>query len=462
MPATPDGPAVDRVTELGVALDSLLDTAPCGFVAFADDGTIRIINTTLLGMLGYEREAVVGQRLESILTVGARIFYQTHFFPLLKLHGHAEEIFMLLRAKSGDDVAVLVNAVRRERAGEPVTDCVLMRVRERQKYEDALLRAKKTAEEAQAVAEDQRRRLAEANELLERQAMELEFGQQQLLEQTEELEQQTEELQMLNDTLVERSAELEQQRALADEANRAKSTFLAMMSHELRTPLNAIGGYVQLLEMGINGPVTPAQLESLERISRSQRHLLRLINDVLNLARIEAGRVEYTLEDVALGDVVDSVLPMVEPQYAARKLELIVNVDRGMSAYVDRDKVQQILLNLLSNASKFTAPNGTVTIETPPRPADGDGDDGDGVVALSVRDTGIGIAPDRVGRVFEPFVQVDDSHARRSEGTGLGLAISRDLARGMGGDLDVSSAVGVGSTFTLTLPRSSRSRGQSH
>jgi signal transduction histidine kinase len=220
------------------------------------------------------------------------------------------------------------------------------------------------------------------------------------------------------------------------------------MSHELRTPLNAIGGYVQLLEMGINGPVTPAQLQSLERISRSQRHLLRLINDVLNLARIEAGRVEYNLEDLALGEVIDSVLPMVEPQYAARKLELIVSVDRDVSAHADREKIQQILLNLLSNASKFTPPNGSVTIGSASVAADMPN-----VVAVTVSDTGVGIAADRLTHVFEPFVQVDDSHARRSEGTGLGLAISRDLALGMGGDLQVSSAVGVGSTFTLTLPR---------
>jgi signal transduction histidine kinase len=448
LPITPDGSSVDRAPESGIALDGILDTAPCGFISVTDDSVVRIINATLLEMLGYERDEIIGQRLESVLTVGAKIFYQTHFFPLLRLHGHAEEIFMLLRAKSGDDVAVLVNAVRRQRASEWVTDCVLVRVRERQKFEDALLRAKKAADEARAQADEQRRRVQEANDLLERQAVELEIGQQQLLEQAEELEQQAEELQALNDALMERTTELEQQRSVADEANRAKSAFLAMMSHELRTPLNAIGGYVQLLEMGINGPVTPAQLQSLERISRSQRHLLRLINDVLNLARIEAGRVEYNLEDLALGEVIDSVLPMVEPQYAARKLELIVSVDRDASAHADREKIQQILLNLLSNASKFTPPNGSVTIGSASVAADMPN-----VVAVTVSDTGVGIAADRLTHVFEPFVQVDDSHARRSEGTGLGLAISRDLALGMGGDLQVSSAVGVGSTFTLTLPR---------
>ena len=411
------------------------------------DGTVRVANATLLEMLGFTSEDLVGKHVETMLTVGARIFYQTHFFPLLRLHGRAEEIFFLLRAKNGEDVAAIVNAVRRERDGVWVSDVVLMRVRERRKFEDALLRAKQAAEDARAAAEEQRRTAQAANEQLERQAIEMEMSQQQLMEQAEELETQSEELRMLNDALTQRGEELERLRAVADDANRAKSTFLAMMSHELRTPLNAIGGYVQLVEMGIHGPVTPAQAEALGRIARSQRHLLRLINDVLNLARIEAGRVDYNLERVPLRDVADTVLPMIDPQLIARRLRCEVNIPQTLAAFADRDKVQQILLNLLSNASKFTPPNGVITIEAldDPSPAD--------VVYLHVRDTGVGIAPDRLEHVFEPFVQVDDSHSRRAEGTGLGLAISRDLARGMGGDLQAESEEGRGSTFTLSLPR---------
>src|SRR5206468_7242017 len=140
---------------------------------------------------------------------------------------------------------------------------------------------------------------------------------QQLQEQTVALETQGEELLTINDELIARSHDLEQARNAADEANRAKSQFLAVMSHELRTPLNAIGGYTQLLELGVHGPVTDAQREALGRIMRGQRHLLRLINDVLNLARIESGRLEYALEDVSVAEVVASVMPMVEPQMAA-------------------------------------------------------------------------------------------------------------------------------------------------
>jgi signal transduction histidine kinase len=342
-------------------------------------------------MLGFTREELMGRHIETALHVGSRIFYQTHLFPLLRLHGRAEEIFLLLRAKDGRDVGALVNAVRRERGGDWVTDCVLMQVRERRKFEDALLRAKKAAEEARE--------------------------------------------------------EVERQRAIADQANQAKSTFLATMSHELRTPLNAIGGYVQLIEMGIHGPVTDAQLDALAKVARSQRHLLRLINDVLNLARIEAGRVDYRLEQVALRDVVDAVLPMVEPQLSARSIRSEVRIPVATLVHADREKVQQILLNLLSNASKFTPMGGSVTVDATDDPDD------EGFVILRVCDTGVGIPADRLEQVFEPFVQVDANRTRNAEGTGLGLAISRDLARGMGGDLYARSGDGEGSTFTLRLPR---------
>ena len=430
----------------GAALGELLDQAPCGFASFADDGTITAANATLADMLGYAHGELEGRRIESLMGVGTRIFYQTHFFPLVRLHGRAEEIFLLLRGKDGADVGVLANAARRERGGAWANDCVFMRVQERRKFEDELLRARKEADAARAVAEARATELNDANELLEQQAMELELQHQQLQEQAFEMETQAEEMQAINNELIERTEELDRQRAAAEEANRAKSSFLAVMSHELRTPLNAIGGYVQLMEMGIHGPITPAQLEALGRVGRSQQHLLRLINDVLNLARIESGRVEYMLEDVHVPELMDAVTPMVEPQMAARELAFEVEVSGPFAVRADREKVQQILINLLSNAIKFTPAGGRVSVSAHVR------DDEPGQVFIRVTDTGIGIPPEKQASVFEAFVQVDMSRTRRSEGTGLGLAISRDLARGMGGDLRVRSQEGAGSTFTLTLP----------
>ncbi|MEW5930979.1 MAG: ATP-binding protein [Gemmatimonadota bacterium] len=427
-------------------MDELLDRAPCGFLSFSDEGTVELVNATLLGLLGYAREEVVGLHVERLLTVPSRIFYQTHWFPLLRLHGGAEEVFLTLRARGGEDLGVLVNAARRERGGAAVYDCVLMHVKERRRYEDELLRARRAAEQAHREVEAQRRELEQANEQLEAQALELELQQQQLKEQALELEEATEELRVINEDLLARTEEAEQHRAAAEEANQAKSTFLAVMSHELRTPLNAISGYVQILEMGIHGPVTEAQRDTLARIDRAQRHLLRLINDVLNLARIEAGRVDYQVEEVPAAELVAAVTPMIEPQLASKGVVFTVEVAPGLVVQADRDKAQQILINLLGNAAKFTPEGGAVRVDTVraagPNPR----------LLLRVHDTGVGIPAEKLDAVFEPFVQVDASRTRAAQGSGLGLTISRNLARGMGGDLVVRSVPGEGSTFALVLP----------
>jgi PAS domain S-box-containing protein len=238
-------------------------------------------------------------------------------------------------------------------------------------------------------------------------------------------------------------------RELAEVANRSKSEFLSVMSHELRTPLNAIAGYTELIEMGVHGPVTPAQTEALLRIQRSQQHLLGLIDDVLNYARLEAGTTRYALEDVPVTRIVLSAEALVAPQLQAKGLSLeAIACDPALAVHADPEKVRQILLNLLGNAIKFTDHGGRITVRCAPL---------DDHVAISVTDTGIGIPAERLESIFEPFVQVDARLTRTEEGVGLGLAISRNLARGMGpgADLSVHSTPGVGSTFTLTLPLAS-------
>jgi len=242
--------------------------------------------------------------------------------------------------------------------------------------------------------------------------------------------------------------EAHEARREAERANLAKSQFLAAMSHELRTPLNAIQGHVQLLELGLRGPVTEEQKETLMRVQRSQRVLQSLINDVLNFARLEAGRVEFEIQTVDVAEVVTSALQMIEPQLAAKSLAFTVDIPASLRVTADADKLRQILINLLSNAIKFTDAGGRIAIDAPRRAGQPDEE-----VFLRVSDTGRGVPREKQEEIFDPFVQLQGSAAGEPNGIGLGLAISRDLARGMNGDLRVRSFEGLGSAFTLTLPR---------
>jgi len=251
-------------------------------------------------------------------------------------------------------------------------------------------------------------------------------------------------------------AEAQEARAAAEHASRAKSVFLATMSHEIRTPINAVIGYAELLEMGLQGPLTEGQRGYLDRIRASSRHLLGLVNDVLDFAKIEAGQMGVVRERVRLRDAADDAVAMVMPQAAARGIALDEAPCEDGAAYLgDPDRVRQILLNLLSNAIKFTRRGGTISVRCwgeaellpgvhPPQPGP--------YACIEVEDTGIGIAPEHLARIFEPFTQVDESHTRETGGTGLGLAISRRFARLMGGELSARSRPGHGSVFTLWLP----------
>jgi signal transduction histidine kinase len=268
-----------------------------------------------------------------------------------------------------------------------------------------------------------------------------------------ELEQRVVEAQSTARALERANADLQsamddaqQARREAERASRAKGDFLAVMSHELRTPLNAIAGYAQLLELGVHGPLNTAQLEAVSRISRSQAHLLRLINDVLSFSKIDAGRVRYEIEDVPVQRTLDAIEPLVAPQMEAKGLAFSMQAcDGELAVRADREKLTQILINLLSNAIKFTPSGGRVSVDCEAT---------DEQVRIRVADTGPGIAGHQLESIFDPFVQGDRALNRPHEGVGLGLAISHDLSTGMGAELNVESEVGKGATFTITLERS--------
>jgi signal transduction histidine kinase len=231
----------------------------------------------------------------------------------------------------------------------------------------------------------------------------------------------------------------------AEGANQAKGNFLAVMSHELRTPLSAIIGYEELLADGITGPVTEPQRQQLGRIKASARHLLQLIDEILTYSRAEAGREEVLTETVPVSAVVDEAVGLVAPLADDKGVALgVTSPPPTLSARTDPRKVRQILVNLLSNAVKFTEPGGRVTLDVGAA---------DGRMQFTVRDSGIGIPSEHLERIFDPFWQVEQQPTRRAGGTGLGLSVSRRLARMMGGDIAVESAVGQGSTFVVTLPR---------
>src|SRR5689334_1245736 len=314
-------------------------------------------------------EQLAGRSIETLLTVPSRIFYQTHVFPMVKLHGRADELYMTLRTRSGAPIPVLVNAIRREVEGGATVDFVIIRIREREKYELELIRAKKAVEAASA----------------------------------------------------------------------AKSRFLSMMSHDLRTPLGAISGYADLLALGVRGPVTEDQIADLSRIKRAARSLLGMLDDLLTVAREHDAQLPLRLQPLSAQAELIEAEATVMPRYAEAGVRLVLEkCAPELLVRADRDRLQRILLNLLTNAAKFTPNGGQVSV-------------GCAVVAdhaaIHVADTGRGIPPEMLERVFQPFVQVETGDAGNEHGMGLGLAIGRELARAMGGDLSVESAVGRGSIF---------------
>lgn len=354
-------------------MERLLDTVPCGFLRFDDQGDILMVNASLLETLGYSEGELVGERMERILPVASRIFYQTHFFPLLKLHDEVNEVYLSLQHRNGEVIPVLANARRRNDEGEAVNDCVFIQMRQRSEYEDEILKAR-------------------------------------------------------------RAAEL---------AVQAKDEFLAMVSHELRTPLTAIKGWSRLLK---SGQVKPEDtLRAIEAIDRSSEALQRLIEDLLDFARVTAGKLRISVERVDSGSVIESALDVVRPAAQAKDIRLETMIETHLPAVSgDPSRLEQVMWNLLSNAIKFTPKHGLVQVRV--RRVNSS-------VEITVADTGEGISPDFLPYVFDRFRQAETTGGRGRGGLGLGLAISRNIVELHGGTMRVESdGPGCGTTFFVRLP----------
>jgi len=256
---------------------------------------------------------------------------------------------------------------------------------------------------------------------------------------------------VLNARVAQRTRELElaldgeqSARREAETANRIKTELFARLSHEFRTPLHAVSGYLEILQQNIHGGLTNDQRRDIDRIHQAQDHLLALVNTILDFAKIEGGLVELAMAEIPVEETLRAAEALVAPQFAKKGISYSHRAgDPAATVFADREKVQQILLNLLANATKFTSQGGSVGVDWEVEHES---------LVVRIRDTGAGIAEDQLDRIFEPFVQLREPGGLPPGGTGLGLAISRDLARAMGGDINVCSTLGIGSVFTLNLP----------
>jgi len=318
--------------------------------------------------------SLCGHSIDTLLTPGGQIFYQTHLYPLLRINGHASEVYISLQAADGTVVPVLLNGVRREEADGHVSDLVFIRVEQRNKLENELLQAKRAAEEA----------------------------------------------------------------------SEAKNRLISILSHDLRAPLSTIIMGADMLATGLMGELDDRPRRQAENIFSTGQYVLRLVDDILHFAQLESNQVVVRLKPVAVADVLGEVAAMVEHLLQEADLEFTVDTGpKNMEVLADPDRLQQVLLNLITNARKFTDAGGRISLRA------GRLED---TVWVKVKDSGCGIPADQQEHIFAPFTQLQLATNRtRGDGVGLGLSISREFARLMEGKLTVKSVEGEGSTFTVEL-----------
>ena len=381
-----EAPRVDA-SLLEERAEELYEDAPCGYVSTLPDGTIVRVNRTLLDWVGASRDSILSTRIQTLLTIGSRMYYETHYAPLLRMQGFVNEIALDVVCRDGRILPVLVNArERRDRDGSPLFNrMTLFDATDRRRYERELLLARRKAEQA---AKD-------------------------------------------------------------------KAALLAMLSHDIRNPLNALMGVVQLLE---RGELSESQRRLVRLLKSSSDNMLNLLNHVLELSKAESSSFALVETPFPLGDVVDDVISTFQTAAREKGVMLRSSVEPGVPPFVIGDPVaiRQILTNLVGNAIKFTD-SGSVALTVAVREVATDAV----TLAIAVADTGIGMAPDVLDRIFNEFTQASYETAMRFGGTGLGLAITRKLLALYGTAVTVKSAPDEGSTFSfdLRLPVAPRAPG---
>ncbi|MBK4737996.1 PAS domain-containing hybrid sensor histidine kinase/response regulator [Noviherbaspirillum pedocola] len=396
------GDGAARIDFSGESAEELYENAPCGYLSMALDGRILRVNRTLAGWLGQDRDTLLAHRFQDLVTVGARIFFDTHYAPLLLIQDFVHEIAMDMRDANGQTIPVLINsALQRDAAGKPaLIRLSIFNANERRRYERELLHAKRQAEEAS-----------------------------RLLEQR----------------VAERTRELVDALARAQAGAQAKNALLAAVSHEMRTPLHAILGLAQL---ALERDASPAVQGYLERIAASGQQMMRIVSDILDVAKMESGKLELVEAPFGIADAVREAVATALPLAQRKGLALRMDIDPALPrlSQGDRGRLLQILGNYLDNAIKFTA-SGAIEVHAHAVSGDASGL----LLRMEVRDSGIGLSAAQCARLFQPFSQADASTTREYGGTGLGLAICRQLAELMGGRVGLDSEPGRGSLFWAEL-----------